>query len=217
MRHIGEIVKGWYNSRSEYLTWLKHDLADCNSILELGCGSYSPLLKIGYGFKTDALDIFQPYVDKHNAAHNFRKCWQADICNMEWPAENSYDAVVIFDVMEHLPRPFVENGNYLFKNMERCARKKVICFTPNGFIENDLVDDDPWQEHISAWMPEDYIKRGYKVRGATGFRFLFGVGSRHKYRPYWLFAHLGLLSVALVHYWPGAAWHSYAVKEIGNE
>ena len=201
------------NKHYYYYAWLESDLSDCESILELGCGDHSPLLAIGYGHKTDSIDIWRPYIEKHNKAGDYRKCWEADICNMEWPEAKSYDAVVIFDVMEHLPKQVAENNDYLFKNMERCARKKVICFTPNGFVENDEVDGDPWQAHLSAWEPDDYKKRGYKVLGGTGLRWLFGKASLPR-KPEILFYALGMLTQPLIYHFPDLAWHSYAVKDV---
>jgi SAM-dependent methyltransferase len=205
------MVKRNLKSQSAYLDWLADDLADCESILELGCGSYSPILKIGYGQKTAAVDIWQPYIDQHNKAHDYRHCWKADILTMPFP-NKTYDAVVMFDVMEHLPIDKQQMKNLLAK-FESCARKKVILFTPNGFVENDHVDGDPWQEHVSAWEPGDY-PQGYKIRGADGFRWLFGKAGVVKRRPRIFFEYCGQFTQPFVYYKPEWAWHSYAVKEI---
>jgi len=209
------IFRVWFFREYDYCEWLKRDLADCESILELGCGDHSPILYIGYGRKTDAVDIFQPYVDKHNKAGDYHMCWQADILEMDLPGglHKGYDAVVMFDVLEHLPRGKVEQMN-LFKRMEQCAKKKAIIFTPNGFVENDEIDDDPWQKHLSAWWPEDYIKRGYEVVGATGLHWLFGKASLPKYRPHSACAIIGMVTKTLVYHKPKLALHSYAVKEL---
>lgn len=209
-----EVVIDWLNNSYPYLEWLKRDLADCESILELGCGSNSPILKIGYGYKTDAVDIWQPYIDMHNKNGDYHSCKQADILSMEFDGKK-YDAVVIFDVMEHLDREKALS-KYLFEWMEHAARKKVIIFTPNGFVENDEVDGDPWQAHVSAWYPRDYQERGYKVVGSTGIRWLMGKASLPRFRPHKLFQLLILLTQPYVYEYPGIAWHSYAVKEIEN-
>lgn len=195
----------------DYRNWLKHDLADCESILELGCGSNSPILQIGYGYKTDAIDIWEPYIIQHKNKGDYRHCWRADILKI--PLLFKYDAVVILDVLEHLGKKDVEYIE-LFKRMRLAAKKRVIIFTPNGFIENDEVDGDPFQKHVSAWEPEDYKKHGYKVVGATGLRYFFGKASLPKYHPYSVFAILGMLSKPLIYHKPELAWHSYAVKEI---
>lgn len=209
-----KVVKDWLVNSYPYLEWLKRDLADCESILELGCGSNSPLLKIGYGYKTDAVDIWQPYVDAHNERGDYRKCEQADILAMDFSGR-SYDAVVICDVLEHLDKPKVYKVG-LFGKVEKLAKKKVILFTPNGFVPNDEVDGDPYQAHISAWYPRDYRERGYKVVGSTGVRWLMGKASLPRFKPADLFQVLIMLTQPMVYWWPGVAWHSYAVKEAGN-
>jgi hypothetical protein len=206
------IVRVWFFRDYDYRKWLKRDLRDCQSILEIGCGANSPILKIGYGRRTTAIEIFRPYVDKHNWLGSYQKCSHQDALTFDYP-EKAFDAVVILDVLEHLDRKQVEQID-LFGKMERCARKRVICFTPNGFIENDLVDGDPHQAHVSAWEPVDYEKRGYTVVGATGLRYFLGKGSLPKYHPYSAFFVLAMLSQPIIFGNPNLAWHSYAVKEI---
>lgn len=206
------IIRVYLLRNYSYLKWLKRDLADCESILELGCGSNSPIIRIGYGHKTDTVDIFEPYIEKHNRNHDYRECHQADILEMRFP-EKKYDAVVMLDVLEHLPRDIVERTK-LMERMEQCAKKKVIFFTPNGYVENDLVDGDEHQAHVSAWEPIDYQKRGYKVHGATGIRWVLGKASLPKYHPYSVFAIVAMCSMPVIYNRPEIGWHSYAVREI---
>lgn len=206
------IGRVWFFREYDYRRWLKRDLADCCRILELGCGSNSPIVQIGYGKRTVGVDVWQPYIDAHNRKFSYIECKQADILDMALP-EKAYDAVVMLDVLEHLPREKVD-ATRLFNKLERCARKKVVLFTPNGFIENDEVDGDPYQAHVSAWEPGDYWERGYKVVGATGLRHLFGKASLPKYHPYSICSIIGMLSKPIVYHKPEWAWHSYAVKEM---
>ena len=206
------ILRVWLNRDYSYLRWLRRDLADCESILELGCGSNSPILRIGLGSRTDAVDIWQPYVDKHNAAQHYRQCFYGDILTLDEPLK-AYDAVVMLDVLEHLPKDEVARAR-LFENMERWACKRVVLFTPNGYIDNNLVDDDPWQAHVSSWEPEDYRKRGYVVHGATGLRWILGKGSLPRWHPYSVFAIIAMTSMRFIYNKPEWAWHSYAVKEL---
>lgn len=196
----------------DYRKWLKRDLADCQTVLELGCGANSPLLQIGDGKKTTAIEIFQPYVDMHRRNKDYYECHQGNILEMPF-GKKLYDAVVICDVMEHLPREKVLEID-LFAKMEDCARKKVIIFTPNGYMPNDEVDADPYQAHVSAWEPIDYLRRGYIVKGATGLRYILGKASRPKYQPFSFFEIVAMLSQRLIYDKPEIAWHSYAIKEI---
>lgn len=211
MGKIYHILLTWLNKHYHYYAWLKRDLADCESILELGCGSKSPILHLGYGKKTDAIDIWEPYIEGHNKANDYHKSWLCDVLEFDFP-EKAYDAVVMFDVLEHLPDNSIKAID-LFGKIERCARKKVIIFCPNGYIPNDEVDSNPYQAHLSAWRPVDFIKHGYKVYGGTGFKPFFGKSSLPKH-PQWLFYLLGMLSQPLVYHFPKLAFHSYAVKEL---
>lgn len=205
------IARAWFFKDYDYRRWLKRDLEDCDVILELGCGANSPLVQIGVSHRTDAMDIWQPYVDMHRRSGDYRHCQKVDILNLN--ITDKYDAVVICDVLEHLPKEEVESTK-LFEKLECIATKKIILFTPNGYIDNDEVDGDPFQKHLSAWEPEDFTSRGYKVVGATGLRWLFGKASRPKYHPYSVCSIIGMLSKPLVYPRPKLAWHSYAVKEL---
>ena len=209
---IKDIIANNLRSLPVYLRWLERDLADCDNILELGCGSDSPLLKIGLGHKTHAVDIWEPYIIKHSEVGNYKSCTLENILTMPYP-EKSVDAIVMCDVLEHLERKEVYYTE-LFQRFENCARKKVILFTPNGFIENDEVDGDPYQRHVAAWFPEDYRREGYKVKGGAGFHWLYGKAGIIKRRPYTLMEYVGQLSQLLVYHFPNLAWHSYAVKEL---
>ena len=205
------IVRVWIFKDYDYRRWLKRDLEDCETILELGCGPTSPLIHIGASYRTDGIDIWPPYVDLHKRARDYRSCSLCDI--LKFNTTSKWDAVVICDVLEHLPKDEAEK-TALFERLERFATKKIILFTPNGYIDNDEVDGDPYQKHLSAWEPEDFTSRGYNVVGATGLRWLFGKASRPKYHPYSVCSILGMLSKPLVYHRPKLAWHSYAVKEL---
>ena len=39
--------------------------------------------------------------------------------------------------------------------MEKVARKKVIVFTPNGFVPQRPYDGNPFQEHLSGWSVDE--------------------------------------------------------------
>lgn len=199
----------------DYRRWLKRDLADCETILELGCGSNSPILQIGYGQRTDAVDIWQPYIDTHRRMQHYKSCFAADLLSMQLSLKK-YDAVVMLDVMEHLDRnEVIEKG--LFLELEQCAAKKVVIFTPNGFIVNDEVDGDPFQIHRSAWEPSDFEAYGYKVKGATGLRWILGKATRPKWHPYSFWELIAMLSLPYIYNRPKLARHSYAVKELNDE
>lgn len=197
-----------------YLGWLRRDLVDCKTILDVGCGASSPILKIGYGSKADAIDIFRPYVMMHRIAGSYHKCDVHDIMEMEFKPK-TYDAVVVCDVLEHLPKKDVYRKN-LIQILEGVARKKIILFTPNGNVANNEQDGNEYQEHISAWEPRDFKKMGYTIKGATGLRYFIGTSGAMKYQPHFIFSFLTVISQPFVLHRPKLAGHTYAVKVINS-
>ena len=127
------IARVWFFKDYDYRRWLKRDLEDCDVILELGCGPTSPLVHIGASCRTDGVDIWQPYVDMHNRAKDYRHCNLGNLLDLD--TSQKYDAVVICDVLEHLNKTDVEDAG-LFQKMETIATKKIILFTPNGYHFN---------------------------------------------------------------------------------
>jgi len=83
----------------------------------------------------------------------------------------------------------------MLEAMEQLATKRVVIFTPNGFIPQQSKNGD-LQEHLSGWLPEEMRQRGYTVTGMHGPKGLRGEYASLKYRPkaFW-----GVWSVA-AHY-----------------
>jgi 2-polyprenyl-3-methyl-5-hydroxy-6-metoxy-1,4-benzoquinol methylase len=147
---------------------LKNELRDCKSVLDLGCGPDSPVqycenIKYKVGVET-----YTPYLvqSKSKGIHNEYINKRIEDLDFE---PKSYDAVVMVEVIEHLTK---EEGLRILEKAEKWARKKVIITTPNGFIHQNNLDDNKLQEHLSGWLPEDFKKRGYRVRGLAGLKYL---------------------------------------------
>jgi hypothetical protein len=189
---------------------LRYDLSDCSNILELGCGLNSPILKLGFGKRTTAVDIFEPYVTKHITQKDYLECICNDIIDVTFP-QKSFDAVVLLDVLEHIERNLIQEKSFL-ENIESWARKKVIIFTPNGWIPNDITDNNIHQTHLSSWVPSDYRDKGYSVYGMPGLKRLFTNNAMPKFRPISLCLGLSLISQPLVYHWPEIAFQCYAIK-----
>ena len=104
----------------------------------------------------------------------------------------------------------------MLDDLERLATRRVVIFTPNGFVPQHSHDGD-LQEHLSGWTAEEMRGRGYRVYGMFGPRFLRGEYHHIKYRPqaFWVVVAL------LAHYGrtrrhPETAAAIYCVKELGQ-
>lgn len=188
---------------------LKLELADCESILEIGCGHHSPLLTIGYGQRTTAVEIYEPYVTMHRQAGDYKEVILAD--GLNYQPKEKYDAVVILDVLEHLPQA---PACKMIERLESAATKRFVTLTPNGWVYNPEVDGNPHQLHVSSWSAQDFRDMGFKVRGSTGLKWIYGEQCIVKWKPYLFWQGVGICSQPLVKYIPDIAWHLYATKEI---
>ena len=151
---------------------LRGMLQGCGTILEMGCGESSLILKAGIAERTKvtAVDIFQPYIEKHKKEGIYHDCICDDITSVQFKT-GSFDAVVCMDVVEHIAKSKVIGSNIL-DNMKGWGRK-VIITTPNGFTTNyHNSAENPFQNHLSCWVEDDFLKHGYMVRGLSGLKCL---------------------------------------------
>ena len=144
------------------------ELMNCNSILDLGCGRHSMIGILPKNIKKTGVDIFKPYITQAGQSKRHNSYIMADITKVEFK-EKSFDAVALLDVLEHLTE---EQGRALVSNMERWARKKVIIFTPAGYVDQDAYDENPHQEHKTGWDRHTLESLGYKVTVVKGLKVL---------------------------------------------
>ena len=73
------------------------------------------------------------------------------------------------DVIEHLKK---NRAILLIKKMEKLAKKIVIIRTTNGYMKQELVNENPFQQHLSGFIAEDLEKMNYRLIGMDGPKFL---------------------------------------------
>jgi hypothetical protein len=98
--------------------------------------------------------------------------------------------------------------------MESIASKKVILFTPNGFLKQGYVEGSKWQKHNSGWSVEEFQKLGYTVYGASGIKSLKGYRASIKYKPWFFWCLVSELSQLYVYNKPSKAFHLFCIKRI---
>ncbi|HXT84034.1 MAG TPA: methyltransferase domain-containing protein [Verrucomicrobiae bacterium] len=163
-----------------YAASLDSSLKNCTSILDIGCGSNSPLKFISKKQIRVGVDGYKPAIDISRKSNIHDEYEILDIRNLlKKFKKNQFDAVIALDVIEHLKK---KEGEKLLKDMEEIAAKKVIILTPNGFVKQyDPINK--LQEHLSGWTMNDFINRGYKVSGMYGWKPLRGAYANLKFKP----------------------------------
>lgn len=171
-----------------FVLQLRTILSDCKTILDLGCGELSPIRFVSartYGVDAHKSSIVKA---KKIGTHDFFKL--LDVRNLsDYFRPKSFDAVVALDLIEHLSK---EEGYKLIRGMEQLASKKVIIFTPNGFLPQK-GEGLHLNEHLSGWQVDEMRKLKYKVIGVFGHKFFRSANHKIRFKPeaFW-----GLLSEA---------------------
>lgn len=195
-----------------YYKSLEKELTGSKTVLDVGCGSISPLSKIKKSFYSVGVDIYEPSLKKSQEAkiHDKYKLGNVNKINIFFKSK-SFDTVLALDIVEHLNK---KEGLGLLEKMEKVAKKKVIVLTPCGFTKQDPYGNNPFQIHKSGWSVSDFEKKGYCVYGMRGFKFIRGEYATIKYKPWILWGIFAILSQFVVYFFPKFAYQLLAVKSL---
>jgi hypothetical protein len=197
----------------QYRRLLEREIVStCETLLDIGCGSssliqhFSPQLKFTFGIDLDESNITKSQL---KSIHNeYRVMNATDIGEYFMP--KSFDCVLASDVIEHLTK---DDGLKLISMMEQIATRKVIIFTPNGFLPQDGYDPSPYSLHLSGWNIDEMRGMGYRVIGINGWKLLRGEVAKIKWKPRYLWYIVSLLSQLLTEANPKYAFQLLCVKD----
>lgn len=123
----------------------------------------------------------------------------------------SFDIVIALDVVEHFEK---QDGWALLGAMEAVARRRVVVFTPNGFLPQGEKDDNPLQVHRSGWTVDEFTERGYAVTGINGWKPLRGELWEPRVKPPSVGHRLSACTQPLVTRRPRLAFQLLAVRDV---
>ena len=144
------------------------------TILDLGCGEGKLMEMIRARIdikKAVGVDLFKPDLLDAQKRGTHEKLILKDIRKVSFP-DKSFDVVLCSHVVEHLPK---KEALKLIANMERMARKQVVIASPIGEMYHPAVGGNIHQIHLSAFTPEEFERKGYKVL-KYGMTWLLGEG-----------------------------------------
>jgi SAM-dependent methyltransferase len=199
---------------------LQRELSDCESVLDLGCGPSSPLQHCRNVKYSLGVEAFSPYLEESKKKKIHTEYSDKKIEDLDFP-ENSFDAVIMIEVLEHLPE---EAGLEILKKAEKWAKKKVVVSSPNGFVAQKAVDGNELQKHLSGWDCEKMKKLGFVSNGLAGLKFLRqevqndtmgdDLMTSIKFKPKFFWFGIATLSQILVYYIPFLAFELFSVKNV---
>jgi SAM-dependent methyltransferase len=195
-----------------YINVLKKASMDCESLLDVGCGYSSPVQYLNKNINSVGLDAFEPNIvkSKNKGIHKDYVIGNFDSLEKLFK-RNSFDCVLANDVIEHLSK---EDGLIFLENLLRIAKKKVIIFTPNGFLPQGPIGGNIWMTHKSGWEVEEMKDLGFKVYGINGLKPLRGERCKIKYKPLFFWTIISFLTQLFTYRRPQYASQIFCVKEV---
>ena len=159
---------------------LRKELLGCQSALDVGCGSSPVMRQIGIP-RLVGIEGYEPAIEEARRLKTHDEIVHGDVRELaRYFGPGQFDACVGLDVIEHLVK---DDGLKMMKAMETIAAKKVIFFTPCGFLRQRHAANDDLQEHLSGWEPGEMAGYGYRVTGYLGPKKLRGEYHALKGRP----------------------------------
>ncbi len=210
---IRRIDQKLFEPFGQYPRLLSEAIGDAATLLDVGCGSSSPIQYLPRRFdRVVGVDGFQPSLDRARTLGCHHELIRMELLDIgsRFPAK-SFDCVVALDVIEHFEK---QDGLRLLDMMEGIARRRVAIFTPNGFLPQGEFDNNPYQLHRSGWSVSEMQDRGYRTIGVSGWKPLFGDYATVRFRPTWLWTRVALITRPVFERWPSQAFQILCVKEL---
>lgn len=147
--------------RSLIAHYFANDGGRHRTALDVGCGVGNILAHLNVKRKV-GIDLHGARLDE---ARRFVKDGKGEVIKMdvrnimERFDENAFDLVVLFDIVEHLPK---DQGRKLLMDAQKVAKKSVVAFIPVG-EHPQHEEGDPLMDHLATWMPEEVADLGFEV------------------------------------------------------
>lgn len=92
--------------KDEVKEWFINNVPTSKRILDVGpgIGTYSDLLRSS-GYRIDAVEIYEPYVDKYGLREKYDNVYIGSIVTFDI---SDYDFIILGDVLEHLPENYAK-------------------------------------------------------------------------------------------------------------
>jgi len=194
---------------------LKKEIGNSKTVLDVGCGNYSPLGQIEKTFQSEGIDIYPKCIKVSRKNHYHDSYRLGDIRQLrKFYSQKSFDTLISIDVIEHITK---SEALKLIADMEKIARKKVVLMTPRGYVDQGAYDGNPYQIHHSGWTTKDLQELGYKVYGLRGLKYLRNDEATIRFSPWVFWGLCSAISEILLYPFPNLSFQLFATKDFTKQ
>ncbi len=213
MINLKKILEPFYTAVfGAYHVELENSISPYQNLIDVGCGDNSSIRFFSEGLDATGVDGYAPSIETSKKRGIHKHYLQMDLNDIggKIPAK-SFDCVLCADVIEHFEK---EQSRKFIAALERIARRRVVLFTPNGFVPQDAVDGNPFQIHRCGWEVKELEALGYSVTGVYGHKSLRGAYANYRIKPALLGKLISDSTQPFVRNHPEKAFALLAVKNI---
>lgn len=144
-------------SHPETKPWIIEKILSNNikTILDVGAGAggYSDYLSAaGYKGTIDAVEVWQPYIDKFQLHNKYRRVYPQDIRDFD---RFHHDLVIFGDILEHMSE---EDALDVWDRSSKYCAFGVISIPIIEYIQ-PAINDNPYEEHVvDDWSHERILE-----------------------------------------------------------
>jgi len=146
--------------------YVREAISNGESLLSLCCGIGNELGGLNTQEVT-AVDIAPQYLaEVHKACPRVNTVCSDSLVYIKKQPANSVDVISNIDGIEHLTK---QAGLELIEQMKRVCRKKILLFTPEGYVRNEphnawgIEGANEFQIHKSGWKVKELEGLGFKL------------------------------------------------------
>ena len=137
--------------------WILENVSLDAKILDIGagCGTYSNLLR-DYGYKMDAIEIWEPYIKKYNLKDKYDVVMEMDVLDVYAPTLENYDMCILGDILEHLN---IKDGQRLIKDISKYCKYFIVAIPYQ--MEQGEHEGNIYETHLQPDLSHEIMGQRY--------------------------------------------------------
>lgn len=143
-------------NRLKHLLSCVPDVFNYKTVLYVGGGNRLQMFDqfVKNGCIIDVVEVWQPNVLKLAKVEGIRTVHHSDI--EVFNPTDKYDVVFFWHGLEHIRK---EKVTQLFKKFDSYVNYLIVLGMPYGNYPQGTLYDNPFENHVSSWYPEDFKYR----------------------------------------------------------